>query len=37
MELRFRLTRTRVAILAVLAVAISAGVAYAAIPDSNGV
>jgi hypothetical protein len=37
MEVRLRLTRKRVAMLAVLAAAISAGVAYAAIPDSNGV
>jgi hypothetical protein len=37
MEMRLRLTRTRVAMLVVIAAAIGAGVAYAAIPDSNGV
>ena len=37
MEVRLRLTRMRVAILVVIAAAVGAGVAYAAIPDGNGV
>lgn len=37
MEVRFRLTRMRVAILVLVAAGVGAGVTYAAIPDSSGV
>src|SRR4051794_24494506 len=37
MDLKLRLTRTRVGVLIVVVAAIAAGVAYAAVPDGNGV
>src|SRR3954470_21811075 len=37
MDLKLRLTRTRVGVLVVVVAAIAAGVSYAAIPDGNGV